>query len=322
MVRRTVLRDRNYALAVLEHGAGRRYHLPMSDGQHAEAPVDRRRRTLIGALTALAVPVPALARTGRDTLRIGLTPVFLDEQISFTNSWRLWLEQKLGRSVRFVQRGNYREMVDLLLSGKLDCAWLCGYPYVRQRTRLKLVAVPLWQGRPLYQSYLITARTSTRIQSLADLRGKIFAYSDPDSNSGFLYPQYVLRSQNENPASYFSRTFFTWAHRNVVEAVSLGLADGGAVDGYVWEMLARTQPALTDGTRIFDRSPLLGFPPFVARADLPAAELATVREALTGMATDPVGVKMLGQLGLDGFTPGNHGLFDGITHMVQRVSRP
>lgn len=261
------------------------------------------------------------ANAARRELRIGLTPVFLDDQVSFTARWRRWLEEKLGRPVSFVQRGNYREVVDLVRGGKIDFAWLCGYPYVRHRREMRLVAVPVWRGQPRYQSYLIADARNIGIRGLADLRGTVFAYSDPDSNSGYLYPQYALTQAGQNPATYFSRTFFTWAHRKVVEAVSIGLASGGAVDGYVWEMLADTHPDLARGTRVIEKSPFLGYPPFVARLDIPEADLRRFRAVLQGMADDAQGAALLQRLRLDGFVPGSPDLYDGIARMAEKVRR-
>ena len=273
------------------------------------------------ALAALPAWPSSAAQGEGAVIRIGLTPVFLDDQVSFLGKWRAWLEQKLGRSVVFVQRGNYREIIDLLRSGKIDFAWLCGYPYIRYRPELRLVAVPLWRGQPLYQSYLIVPADDKRTKTIADLRGKVFAYSDPDSNSGYLYPQYALTMLGEKPSNFFSRTFFTWAHRKVVEAVGVGLADGGAVDGYVWDVLAEVRPDLTAATRIIDRSPQLGHPPFVARGDIPAKEMEQFRHVLLGMADDPQGAELLGRLRLDGFTTGQPALFDGIAQMATKVGQ-
>lgn len=281
-----------------------------------------RRRVFLRSALAMAsttiLPVPAEA----SALRIGLTPVFLDDQASFLARWRVWLEQRLKRTVIFVQRGNYREVLDLVRGGKIDFAWICGYPYVRYRHELRLVAVPLWRGRPYYQSYLIVPADDDKTTSLTDLRGKVFAYSDPDSNSGFLYPQYRLTTLGENPTTFFSRSFFTWAHRKVVEAVGVGLADGGAVDGYVWETLAEFHPSLTGATRIIERSADLGHPPFVARPDIPATELQHFRAALLGMPSDPTGAELLHLLRLDGFIHGQASLFDEISRMASRVRRP
>jgi phosphonate transport system substrate-binding protein len=280
----------------------------------------RRRVLLRSALALAATPLlPAAADAG--ALRIGLTPVFLDDQASFLARWRLWLERRLKRSVVFVQRGSYREVLDLIRGGKLDFAWVCGYPYVRYRKELRLVAVPLWRGRPYYQSYLIVPADDRKTASLAELRGKVFAYSDPDSNSGFLYPQYRLATQGENPATFFSRSFFTWGHRKVVEAVAVGLVDGGAVDGYVWETLAEFHPALTRATRIIERSPEFGHPPFVARPDISAAELEQFRGALLGMPADDEGAQLLRLLRLDGFVAGQPALFDEIARMAARMRK-
>ena len=272
----------------------------MNEGDQGSART-RRRVFLRSALAVAAMPLlPAHAEAA--ALRIGLTPVFLDDQLSFLTRWRVWLERRLKRPVVFVQRGNYREVLDLIRGGKIDFAWICGYPYVRYRQELRLVAVPLWRGRPYYQSYLIVPADDAKLNSLTDLRGKVFAYSDPDSNSGYLYPQYRITTLGENPSTFFSRSFFTWAHRKVIEAVGAGLADGGAVDGYVWETLAEFHPKLTHATRIIERSPDLGHPPFAARSDIPELELLRL-------------------LRLDGFVPGQPSLFDEIARMAARVRR-
>jgi len=320
MLRRSVLRRRNAA----KNGAGesRRATLiiaVMLPSAHLSSRSCRRR--LLLALAALPACSIAAGNAAEAVVRIGLTPVFLDDQVSFLGKWRNWLEQKLGRPVLFVQRGNYREISDLLQAGKLDFAWLCGYPYIRHRREFHLVAVPLWRGQPLYQSYLIVPADDTKTMAIGELRGKVFAYSDPDSNSGYLYPQYLLTVQGERASSFFARSFFTWAHRNVVEAVGVGLADGGAVDGYVWETLAEVRPELTAATRIIDRSPLLGYPPFVARGDIPRKDLAQFRQVLLGMASDPQGSELLGRLRLDGFTAAQPALFDGIAQMAARIER-
>lgn len=293
----------------------------MSQANFLHEAMVQRRRFLIRLAGLAALPAfPAQAQ--KKPIRIGLTPVFLDDQVSFTAQWRQWFEEKLGRSVVFVQRGNYREVVDLILSGKIDFAWLCGYPYIRHQREMRLVAVPLWRGQPNYQSYIIADAHNIGIRSLGDLRGSAFAYSDPDSNSGYLYPQYALTMAGENPASFFSRTFFTWSHRNVVEAVSIGLASGGAVDSYVWETLAETRPDLTRGTRVIDKSPSLGYPPFVSRGDIPEGDFRQFRSVLMEMAGDPEGGRLLKRLRLDGFVPGEPRLYDGIARMMEKVRRP
>lgn len=284
----------------------------------------RRRQALLG-LCALPLALRGALVFGEssgDPVRIGMTPVFLDDQVGFLGAWRDYLAQALGRPVEVVQRGSYREIVDLLRQDKLHFAWLCGYPFVRERNWMRLLAVPVYQGQPLYRSYLIVPAQDATTQTLTDLRDRVFAFSDPDSNSGYLYPHYQLVRANTSPARFFRRTFFTYAHKKVVEAVALGVAHGGAVDGYVWDTLARLHPELTWRTRVADRSPAFGFPPFVAGPAAPAALYRRMQEILLAMHEDASGMPFLQKLNLDRFTAGTPALYADIGAMVRAVGQP
>lgn len=277
------------------------------------------RRSVLAAAWAAVWPGRARAAEGARPLRFGLTPVFLDNQVAFLDQWRGYLQERLKRPVEFVQRGSYREVVALLVQAQIDFAWLCGYPYVRNSGHLRLLAVPLYQGEPLYRSYLIVPSGDRTTNGLLDLRGKVFAYSDPDSNSGHLVTLHSLLEMRESPSGFFARTFFTWGHRKVVDAVGVGLAQGGAVDGYVWDTLSLLHPELTSRTRVVERSEPFGFPPFVARAAAPEADVVALQAVLLGMRADREGQALLKRLNLDGFVPGRVELFDGVREMSRRV---
>lgn len=271
------------------------------------------RRTLLRAAAFIPFASRALAAAPVATgapLTFGMTPVILDEQAEFLKQWRQYLETRLRRPVRMVQRGSYREILVLLAEAKLDCAWLCGYPYVRMKDRLDLVAVPIHAGRPLYRSYLIVPAEDRATHGIVDLRGKVFAFSDPDSNSGWLTPQVELKRAGIDSSTFFKKSFHTWSHRRVIEACASGLAQGGAVDGYIWDTLARLHPELTGATRVAWRSPEYGFPPIVARRGIDNTDV--LRRALLEMARTPPGQALLARLNLDGFSPGDAGLYDGI----------
>lgn len=277
------------------------------------------RRDLLACALPLSWPAAVRANDAVAPLRVGLTPVFLDNQVAFVNLWRSYLQQRLQRPVQFVQRGSYRDVVALLQQGQLDFAWLCGYPYVRNRRSMKLLAVPLYRGEPLYRSYLIVPARDTTSHSILDLRGKVFAYSDPDSNSGWLVPVHSLMRLREVPTTFFARSFFTWGHRKVVDAVGVGLAQGGAVDGYVWDTLAQLHPELTARTRIAEISRPFGFPPFVARVGIGDGDFSAMQSVLIRMAADAEGRALLGRLNIDGFTAGSPALYDGVQAMSRQV---
>lgn len=284
----------------------------------------KRREALLGLCgVALSIRGGLLraADAAAEPVRIGLTPVFLDDQVGFLGQWRDYLAHAMGRPVDFVQRGSYREVVDLLRQDRLHFAWLCGYPYVREQRWLRLLAVPVYQGKPLYRSYLIVPASDAATATIADLRDRVFAFSDPDSNSGYLYPYYRLSRANTSPARFFRRTFFTYAHKKVVEAVALEVAHGGAVDGYVWDTLARTHPELTARTRVADRSPSFGFPPLVSGPAASASLHRRMQEILFAMHESPDGTRFLQQLNLDRFTGATPALYAEIEAMLRGLAQ-
>jgi len=267
------------------------------------------RRRLLG--TGMAVLVAGRA-AAQPVFRLGLTPVFLDNDAAVIDGLRRALSLGMGREIELVQRRTYQEITGLLLERSVDAAWLCGYPYLQHADALDLVAAPVWQGAPRYQSYLIVGAEDPA-SGLADLSGGTHAFSDPDSNSGYLVTASDLIRLGERPETFFSRTIFTYGHRNVVRAVADGLVRSGCVDGYVWEALSRLEPGLTARTRVIGRSEWLGFPPICARRDGTASEpVRALRDALTGMAGTETGRQALAALQLDGFTEAPANLYDGI----------
>lgn len=282
-------------------------------------------RLVLVAIAAMmaALSVPSAGHTESGEIRFGLTAVVVRENLRFFDRWADYLGRRIGHPVRFVQRKSYKEVSDLLATNEVQLAWICGYPFVRVRDPeyLELLAVPVFRGSPLYRSYIITQRDS-RVQTVAELAGKVFAYSDPDSNSGYLVPRSTLARRGFDPDSFFRLTFFTYSHAETVEAVADRVADAGAVESYVWDFLAMTRPELTARTRILFKSEQFGFPPVVVRGDLDPALRKRIQEALLGMADDAEGRALLEQFALDGFTTATVDLYDSIRDLARLYGEP
>lgn len=281
--------------------------------------ISRRKLMLVGGATAVAGPHTWAAPS---TVRIGLTPVFLDNDAAVIANLRRALSEALNTTIALEQRRTYAEVTALLLEGAVDAAWLCGFPYLQHRQTLALMAVPLWQGKPLYQSYLIVGAHDPA-RSLADLAGGTHAFSDPDSNSGYLVTASDLARMGQRPDRFFRRSIFTYGHRNVVRAVSDGLVRSGSVDGYVWDALSAEEPHLTAQTRVIATSEWAGFPPFctlAARQQAPAT--ARLKTALLGLDQTEAGRAALSSLHLDGMTEPPVGLYDGISARMRDVAGP
>ena len=264
--------------------------------------------------------IPVYADNTEQPIRFGLTAVVVTENLRFLDQWSQYLELKMGRKVEFELRRSYREVMDLLESGGIEFAWICGYPYIQTRNpeSLQLLTVPIYRGLPRYHSYIIVQHNSP-YKRFSDLKDKIFAFSDPDSNSGFLYPLVLTSEKSMKPEAFFRQTFFTFNHVETVQAVSEQVADGGAVDSYIWEYLAIVRPDITEKTRIIKKSQSFGFPPIVSRLDVKASTVKLMKNTLENMDEDLTGKSLLAQLKLDGFGHYPDSLFNEIRAMANTV---
>jgi phosphonate transport system substrate-binding protein len=273
-------------------------------------------------LLLIAVALGSARAAESPPVRFGLTAVVVRENLQLYDRWSAYLRKHIGRPVHFVQTRSYREIMGLLEAGGLDFAWICGYPFVQTRDPefLELLAVPVFEGAPLYRSYIIVPRDSP-FTTLADLKGQVFAFSDPDSNSGYLVPQAMLAQRGHRPDDFFRLSFFTYSHAETVEAVAEGLAGGGAVDSYIWEYLDKTQPDLTARTRVIMRSETFGFPPLVARLGIDTDLRNRMAAVLIGMKGDGEGRELLAEFALDGFGQFPGSLFDPIRQLAESLSQ-
>jgi len=260
------------------------------------------RRTLLLSAFVLTLCLCPPAGAAEGPVRIALTAAAVRDELPFFDRWAAYLERKLDRKVEFVQRRSYREVIEMLRSGELDFSWMCSYSFVEARTSglVDLVATPVFRGRPTYQSYIIVRRDSAA-RSLADLEGKSFAYTDPDSNTGYIIPRAMIRDAGSSPEKFFRLTFLTWDHGQAIEAVAEGVADGAAVDSYVWEYMAAMRPRFAAQTKIIQRSAEFGFPPMAVRRGVDPALRERFTAALLSMSSDPEGRHLLVEMMLDGF---------------------
>ncbi len=243
---------------------------------------------------------------------------------TFTAYRRLvdYLGERMQRPGELVQRKTYVEVSELLQKGQIDVAFICSGPYAlgRDTFGFELLATPEVQGRHDYRAYLIVSRDSA-YQQLEDLRGKVFAFTDQDSNTGKLVPTYWLAKLGETPESFFSRTLFTYSHDNSILAVSRALVDGASVDSLIWDYYRFKTPELTARTRIIKKSEPYGIPPLVATRGVPQDIRDRLREVLFDMHRDPEGRDILRELMIERFIVPQDAWYEPIRHMYAELKR-
>jgi phosphonate transport system substrate-binding protein len=233
-----------------------------------------------------------------------------------------YIEEKMGVHIKFVDREDYAQINMLIKEGKVDVAFVCGGPYVdgHEEFGMKLLVAPQVNGETVYYSYIIVAKESP-IKSFEELRGKIFAFTDPLSNTGKLVPTYMLVQMNETPETFFKRFFYTKSHDKSIEAVALGVADGAAVDSLIWEYANHNNPVYTSKTKIIEKSPPYGIPPVVVRPDLDPEIEKKLKGIFLNIHKDPKGKKILDGMMIDKFVPIDDSAYDSIREMKAWVKR-
>lgn len=233
-----------------------------------------------------------------------------------------YLGRKLGMPVDVVQRSGYSECIAMLESREVDAAFVCSGPYVEAKERFgaEALVVPQVSGQGTYCAYVI-ARKDGPVRTFADLRGKVFAFTDPLSTTGKLYPSHMLSKLGSTSERFFSKTIFTWGHDNSVEAVAHGLADGAAVSSLVWEGLAKSGANAASRTKVIARSAPFGMPPVVVHPRLDPELKKRLLGVFLSMHRDPEGKALLGQAGIERFTVGRDSSYDGVRRMRIAVSR-
>jgi len=232
-----------------------------------------------------------------------------------------YIGRELGLPVELVQGKTYAEINDMVRTGDVTFAFVCTNPYLQGRDDfgMELLAAPEVKGEATYYSYLVV-RADSPFDSLADLRGRTFAFSDPLSNSGRLAPVYQLALAGETPESFFSRSIFTYAHDNSIKAVAENLVDGAAVDSLVYDYWVKTGSEFTSKTKVIEKWGPFGINPVVVRPGLDPALKQQLREVLLGMDTGAAGREILSALLIDRFVVPDDSIYDSVRKMRELVA--
>lgn len=253
---------------------------------------------------------PAWGASASGAIRLGLPDSLFNMQYMMIGEWRQYLSDKLNRPVDIVFNKRFSNTTVQLYLETLDFAWVTDYPDVHLKNEVRLMVIPLSKGQPYFTSYLIVPAYNRKTSSLLELKGAMFAFTDPSQNGSYLDVRHSLLMAGQDPNRFFSKVIFTGSHREVIKAVALGLAHAGKVDSGIWDHMAKSRPDLAARTRVVARSQPYGAPPIVANHFVSKEDFKDMQNVLLGMAHDPRGLELLKRIGLDGFMVGDEKVYE------------
>lgn len=267
----------------------------------------------------ISVEKPVIPESSTKVIRIAIGAMISPrETFSAYQDLLNYLGRKLDKPFAIIQRKTYQEINEMLAKGEVDLAFICSGPYVigKEVNNLDLLVAPEVNGSHFYNSYLIVNNDS-KATSLSDLRGKTFAFTDPDSNTGRLAPTAMLNKMGEVPESFFGSVIYTYSHDNSILAVSKGLVNGASVDSLIWDYFNKTNPEITSTTRIIAKSHDYGIPPVVVSRNLDPEIKTEIKDAFLKMNVDPVGKEILNRLMIDRFVEAQDSWYDSIRNTIE-----
>lgn len=271
---------------------------------------------IIGYLLLVSVSslTPALSQT---PLRAGvasmITPV---SAVKYYQQVVDYLGEKLGVPSEMVHRTTYDEIDVMLENNAVDVAFICSSPYVldKEKFGVELLVAPQVSGEVYYHSNIIVHKDSP-IETFEQLRDLTFAFVDPKSNTGRLYPTYFLAKRDELPDIFFSSYQYSYSHNKSVEMVAKNRVDGASVDSIVYDYMVATGSPYAKQTKIIHRSPKFGIPPVVVPPNISPYLKESLRSIFLEMHDDPEGKLILEGMKIERFVEVPDANYDAIRAM-------
>ena len=270
-------------------------------------------KTINQFLRAASLAVLALSASqgwAKDKLTIGLIPSE-DSQAMIESSKQVLddLQAKIGMPVVPFVATDYNGIIEALRSGKLDVAYLGPFSYVLATSVADVeafsVAVTKKTGQSAYKS-VILARKDSGIHTLADLKGHTFAFVDPSSASGHLFPKAGLEQAGFAPDSLFKRVIFSGSHDASILAVENKKVDAAAVADRIFASAVAKGVVKQDDFEIVWSSKPIPESPMVWRKALDPELKKKVADALASIKDVPWGDQGV----LNGFQPTTDASYD------------
>jgi phosphate/phosphite/phosphonate ABC transporter binding protein len=206
----------------------------------------RRAHALLLSLVVLFVG--SAGRISAQELKFGFTPVLSEPEMRTEFEPLMnYLSDAIGQKVTLYIAKDYGDLRTQMENGRVDIGSFSPFAYVdaARGGKIRIIAQSIIEGSATYRG-IIVVRKDSGLKSIANLKGKRFAFVDPKSASGYVYPRAMLIERGINPETFFKETIFAGSHDKVIAAVLEGRVDAGAIyDGALG--VARRSGVSVDG---------------------------------------------------------------------------
>ena len=222
------------------------------------------------------------------------------------------IQEKTGLYVEASVATSYAAVIEAMGAGKADVGWLnpFGYVLAHDKYGVAVLLITVRFGKPYYRGQIVV-RADSGIKELKDLQGKKFAYVDPASTSGYLYPRALLKANGFDPDTFFGETVFAGSHNNVILAVYKGEVDAGATYDDARNAVKKDYPDVLEKVTVIAYTPNIPNDTVSVRKDLPQEIKDQLKQALLEISDSEEGQQALKELySIQGLVEGQDAMFD------------
>ncbi len=278
--------------------------------------------TLILASYSLFAPSAGIPSEERELL-IGLIP----EQNIFDQMERYkplaeYITEKTGVAVRLTILSRYGDIIDRFVQRGLDGAFfgaLTGALAI-EKLHIEPVIRPVNRDGSTHSLGYIVVRNDSGIEDVTNMRGRVIAFVDRATVTGYLFPLYFFTSNGVKDLKDFSSEFyFTGSHDSSAYAVLDGRADIGCIKNTIFNDLVSRDPTIGRELRIIARSSPMPESTLCIRKDLPEDVKKMIKEVLLGMDSTEEGREVLEKLRAKGFVEASEEDFSAVHEMLKTL---
>ena len=227
-----------------------------------------------------------------------------------------FISKKLNRTVLIKEKKTYEEVNNMLARGEVSFAFICSGAYINAKAKkeVRLLVAPIIDHGTYYQAYIITKKNSP-VHTFSGLKNHSFAFTDPISNTGFMYPKSLLNKLSTNEASFFSKTIFTYGHDVSIQMVDKGVIDAASVHSLIYKYIERNYPERVQNVKVINESQKFGMPPVVTPENLDDKCFKRLQDIFLTIDKDSTGVKIIEKLGIEKFVKVDDSIYNSVRNL-------
>lgn len=224
------------------------------------------------------------------------------------------LEKETGLTFEWIGSKTYDDVIKKITKGTADIGYVGPFAYVDAQDGfgVQLICRTLSRNKVEFYHSMIVTRKDSSINSLQDLKGKRFSFTDPKSTSGYLFPMAQLIKSGLT-LDDFSETRFLKRHANSLLAVYKGHVDAGATSYTAVDKIDINMDAI----QIIWKSDPIYRGPWIARKDLPAEQVKLIRQAMLKLGAPGENQELFNNLTTKGFVEAKDSDYDNVRDVLR-----